>query len=204
MASSHALMAFARPPGPTEQIGTFRCTRTGRAAAPELSRVKASVSANEVSGASNPPSTWSPIRPCPQRADALDAREVMRYGRSQVFGNSMFHAGMHTDDRPDYWTALDAEHDRYLRSLRVLIFSAVAILALSVVIHPALAGAALALVPIIVLGAPQPYQRQDPRLPTQSDSVHVALNPHIGTERDMNASAATGRDRISVGLRRCR
>ena len=68
-----------------------------------------------------------------------------------VFGNSMFAAGLHADDGPGYWAGLEAQHDRYLRSLKVLVVSAVVILALSFVIHPALAGAALALVPIIGL-----------------------------------------------------
>jgi Ca2+/Na+ antiporter len=68
-----------------------------------------------------------------------------------VFGNSMFQVGMYTDDCEDYWTVLDAQHDRYRRSLRFLVVAAIVLGVLAIVVHPALAGAALALVPIIVV-----------------------------------------------------
>lgn len=63
----------------------------------------------------------------------------------------MFQTGLHTDDGPDYWTVLDAQHDRYRRALHVLVATTLVLLALALVIHPAVAGLALALVPIIGL-----------------------------------------------------
>ena len=61
----------------------------------------------------------------------------------------MFQAGMHTDDGPEYWSVLDAQHDRYRRALRVLVATAIVLLTLAVIVHPAVAGLALALSPII-------------------------------------------------------
>jgi hypothetical protein len=66
-----------------------------------------------------------------------------------VFGNSMFLAGLHTDDGPEYWTVLDAQHDRYRRSLRFLVIATTVLMALALLIHPAIAGMAVALLPII-------------------------------------------------------
>jgi len=77
------------------------------------------------------------------RSDAIDTVDGM------VFGNSMFQAGLYTDDEPDYWTVLDAQHGRYSRALRFLVVTTMVLLVLALIIHPAVAGLALALLPII-------------------------------------------------------
>lgn len=61
----------------------------------------------------------------------------------------MFQAELYTDDGPDYWTVLDVQRDRYRRALRFLVVTTVVLLVLALVVHPAIAGFALALLPII-------------------------------------------------------